>query len=252
MKVSIITVCYNSSATLEDTIISVLSQSYSQIEHIIIDGGSTDGTSSILQKYERHLAKIISEPDNGIYDAMNKGIYHATGDVIGVLNADDFYESNEVIENLVTTFSREIDIVIGDVVFVDRLKLQKKLRYVSGSNFKPWTLRFGWMPPHPATFVRSNVYETFGCYNNEFAIAADFDFCVRTLMSGLLNTAYNPKVLVTMRAGGISTNGWRSSLVISREILKALRENSVYSNKLFVWSRLPIKYLKQKILWRRR
>ena len=251
MKISIITVCYNSAATLEDAIISVLAQSHTDIEHIIVDGGSTDGTSSILKKYEGRVAKIVSEPDEGIYDAMNKGINLATGDAIGLLNSDDFYASNDVIENLVNAFNQEADMVIGDVALVDRLNVQKRLRYVSGSGFVPWLLRFGWMPPHPATFIRRNIYETFGHYKTDFDIAADYEFFVRTLMVGRIRTVHTSKVLVTMRDGGASTGGFRSTLIISREILRALRENRIYSNPLFVWSRLPLKFVRQKLFARR-
>jgi glycosyltransferase involved in cell wall biosynthesis len=247
LKISIITVCYNSATTLEDAIKSVLAQHYLDIEHIVIDGGSTDGTASILKKYSGRIAKVVSEPDDGIYDAMNKGISLATGDAIGVLNSDDFYASNDVIENLVKAFTKETDMVIGDVAFVDRVNVQKWLRYVSGSGFSPWLLRFGWMPPHPATFMRKNVYETFGHYKTDFAIAADYEFFVRTLMSGSLRTVHTSKVLVTMRDGGASTGGFKSTIVISREILRALRENRIYSNPLFVWSRLPLKFIRQKL-----
>ena len=251
MKISIITVCYNSAATLEDAITSVLAQSHSDIEHIVVDGGSTDGTASILQKYEGRVAKIVSGPDEGIYDAMNKGIGMATGEAIGVLNSDDFYASNDVIEDLVKGFSSDADMVIGDVAFVDRINVQKRLRYVSGSGFSPWLLRFGWMPPHPATFMRKNVYENFGRYKTDFEIAADYEFFVRTLMVGRLRTVHTPKVLVTMREGGASTGGFKSTIVNSREILRALRENRVYSNPLFVWSRLPLKFIRQKLFARR-
>lgn len=251
MKISIITVCYNSATTLEDAIKSVLAQNYLDIEHIVIDGGSTDGTVSILEKYRGRIAKVVSEPDEGIYDAMNKGISLATGDAIGVLNSDDFYASNDVIENLVKVFTNETDMVIGDVAFVDRVNMKKRLRYVSGSGFSPWLLRFGWMPPHPATFMRKNVYETFGHYKTDFTIAADYEFFVRTLISGSLCTVHTSKVLVTMRDGGASTGGFKSTIVISREILQALRENRIYSNSLFVWSRLPLKFFWQKLFTRR-
>ena len=247
MKVSIITVCYNSADTLEEAIISVLGQNHPDIEHIIVDGGSTDGTASILQKYRGQIAKVVSEPDEGIYDAMNKGISQATGEAIGILNSDDFYASHDVIEKLVQSFSSDADMVIGDVAFVDRINVQKRLRYVSGLGFAPWQLRFGWMPPHPATFIRKNVYETFGHYKTDFAIAADYEFFVRTLMSGSLRSVHTSNVLVTMRDGGASTGGLKSTVVISREILRALRENCVYSNPLFVWSRLPLKFIRQKL-----
>lgn len=252
LKVSIITVCYNSAVTLADAIESVLAQNYHDIEHIVIDGGSTDGTASILKKYKGRITKVVSEPDGGIYDAMNKGISLATGDAIGILNSDDFYASNDVIENVVKAFTKETDMVIGDVAFVDRVNVQKRLRYVSGSGFTPWSwlLRFGWMPPHPATFMRKNVYGTFGCYKTDFAIASDYEFFVRTLMVGRMRTVHTPKALVTMRVGGASTGGFKSTLVISHEILRALRENHIYSNTMFVWSRLPLKFFQQKLFVR--
>jgi glycosyltransferase involved in cell wall biosynthesis len=251
LKISIITVCYNSGLTLENAIKSVLVQNYLDIEHIIIDGGSTDGTALILKKYKGLIAKVVSEPDDGIYDAMNKGIGMATGDAIGILNSDDFYASNDVIKNLVKAFTKETDMVIGDVAFVDRVNVQKRLRYVSGSGFSPWLMRFGWMPPHPATFIRKDVYKVFGRYKTDFAIAADYEFFVRTLVVGCLRTVHTSKVLVIMRDGGASTGGFKSTLVISREILRALQENRVYSNPLFIWSRLPVKILWQKLFARR-
>ena len=201
----------------------------------------------LIERYTLSIDLFVSESDDGIYDAMNKGISLATGDAIGILNSDDFYESNDVIENLVNAFTKESDMVIGDVAFVDRVNVQKRLRYVSGSGFAPWQLRFGWMPPHPATFMRKSVYETFGHYKTDFAIAADYEFFVRTLMVGRLRTVHTSKVLVTMRAGGASTGGFKSTLIISREILRALRKNRIYSNPLFVWSRLPLKFIRQKL-----
>jgi glycosyltransferase involved in cell wall biosynthesis len=251
LKISIITVCFNSATTLEDAIKSVLAQNYLDIEYIVIDGGSTDGTASILKKYKGRIAKIVSEPDDGIYDAMNKGIILATGDAIGILNSDDFYGSTDVVESLVEAFTKETDMVIGDVAFVDRINVQKRLRYVSGAGFSPWLLRFGWMPPHPATFMRKNVYETFGHYKTDFAIAADYEFFVRTLMVGCMRTVHASKALVIMRDGGASTGGFKSTLIISREILRALRENRIYSNSLFVLSRLPLKFIRQKLFARR-
>ena len=251
MKISIITVCYNSAITLEDTIKSVVAQNYNDIEHIVIDGGSTDGTKTILEKYKRRISKVISETDEGIYDAMNKGIRLATGDAIGFLNSDDFYASNDVIKNLVKAFDTDNDMVIGDVAFVDQISLQNVIRYVSGSKFSPWLLRFGWMPPHPATFLKKNVYQTFGCYKTDFVIAADYEFFVRILMVGRVKMVHTPTVLVKMRDGGASSSGFKSTLVITREILRSLRDNNIYSNPLFVWSRLPLKFFQQKVFAKR-
>lgn len=252
MKVSIITICYNSASTIEDTIRSVLEQRYSNIEYIVIDGGSSDGTLETIAKYKDRIATVISEPDDGIYDAMNKGVSVATGDVIGILNSDDFYDTDDVIGSLVQCFSDHADMLIGDALFVSKVDVGKKLRLVSGAKFSAWQLRFGWMPAHPATFVRRRVYETFGRYKTDFKIAADYDFFVRTLLVGNLETVHTSKVRVTMRDGGASTSGFRSTLVISGEIMRALRENGVYSNLLFIWSRLPLKFISQVLFSRQR
>ena len=248
LKVSIITVCYNNKDTLEDTIKSVLFQTYSNIEYIIIDGGSTDGTHSILKRYAAQISRIVSEPDNGIYDAMNKGIELSTGDVVGILNSDDFYSSSKTIEDLVSAFSNDVDMVIGECVIIDNKNKQKTIRRLSGSWFSPWMLRFGWMPPHPATFIRKKIYELYGNYKVDYQIASDYEFFVRTLVCGKAKIKHELNLQVMMRIGGTSTSGFKSTFVISKEILRALRENFVYSNIFFVWSRLPLKFFSQKLL----
>ena len=167
LKVSIITVCFNSEKTIRDTIESVLSQDYLNIEYIIIDGSSTDGTMNIIQEYEARINTIISEPDKGIYDAMNKGLKLATGDAIGILNSDDYFEYSSVISDVVNCFksNTKASLVIGDLVFVDSLNLQSIVRHYSSKKFKPWKLRFGWMPPHPATFILHSAYEKVGYFS---------------------------------------------------------------------------------------
>lgn len=228
-----------------DTINSVQSQAYGDIEHIVIDGGSTDGTVELLESQKSWLGVLVSEPDNGLYDAMNKGISLATGEIIGVLNSDDFYESNDAIAGVVDSFKRspESDIIFGDVVFVEAKDVTKVTRYYGAGHFNAWKLRFGWMPPHPATFVRKSAYERVGKYRLDMRIAADYDMFVRWLLVAGLKWKYLDKVLVRMRAGGVSTSGVRSSIRLNREIVRACRDNGIYTNLLFVLSKIPFKLL---------
>ncbi|MBC3374674.1 glycosyltransferase [Pseudomonas sp. SWRI92] len=243
MKISIITVSYNSAATIRDTIESVLSQSYRNIEYIVVDGASKDATLAIVNEYTDRIEKIVSEPDKGIYDAMNKGIALATGDVIGILNSDDFFEADDVIYSVVKTFasSPESQLVFGDIVFVSADDLNTVTRFYSAGHFRPWKLRFGWMPPHPATFVRAEAYRKIGPYSLEYKISADYEMFVRLLMVHAFNFARLEKVLVRMRAGGVSTSGVRSSLHLNKEIVQACRRNGVYTNLLMVLSKIPFK-----------
>jgi len=183
LKLSIITVCYNSAATIRDTIESVLSQDYADIEYIVVDGGSKDGTQAIVESYGRRISTFVSEPDKGIYDAMNKGVMLATGDVVGILNSDDFYEGPRVISSVVEAFQSrpDSDVVFGDVVFVNAPDLQKITRFYRGNRFAPWKLRFGWMPPHPASFIRRTAYQRVGSYSLKYKISADYEFFCPTL-----------------------------------------------------------------------
>jgi len=243
LKVSIITVCYNSESTIRDTIESIVTQSYENIEYIIIDGQSSDKTLSIVKEYSEHIASIVSEPDNGIYDAMNKGLKLAAGDVIAFLNSDDFYESSKVISDVVKCFSANTDtsIVMGDLVFVESSNLHKIVRFYSSLHFKPWKLRFGWMPPHTATFVLRSVYEKVGGFSLEYKIASDYELFVRMLMVHKFSFVQINKVLVRMRAGGLSTSGIKNSLLLNSEIVKACKSHGVYTNLLFVLSKTPFK-----------
>lgn len=245
MKISIITVSFNSSLTIRDTIESVVAQSFTNIEYIIIDGGSNDGTLSIINEYKDKITKVVSEPDYGIYDAMNKGINAATGDIVGMLNSDDFFENNDVLSNVANAFSLDssADIVFGDIVFVRPDNLNKIVRYYSSVRFRVWKLRFGWMPPHPATFVRRSVYDAYGLYNLQYSIAADFEIFVRWLLVHRLNYLRMNRVLVRMRIGGLSTSGLRSSLFLNREIAKACKSNGIYTNIIFLLSKFPVKLL---------
>lgn len=243
MKVSIITVCYNSGETIRGAIESVIAQDYADIEYIVVDGGSTDNTLAIIEEYRSSISVLISERDRGIYDAMNKGVAHATGDVVGLLNSDDFYDSHHAISDVVAAFScaPTADVVFGDVVFVAADDLTCVTRYYSSEAFKPWKLRFGWMPPHPATFVRNQVYTRFGDYSLNYKISSDYEIFVRWLLVNKLNYLRVDKVLVRMRAGGASTSGIRSSVRLNQEIVRACRENGIYTNIFMVLLKVPFK-----------
>lgn len=240
MKVSIITPAYNSGATIRDTIESVLSQTYPLIEYIVVDGASRDNTLAILHEYEYQIDKIISEPDNGIYDAMNKGIREASGDIVGVLNSDDFFTSVDTIEMIVKAFKdNEVDAVYGDVHFVDPADLSKSVRYYSSAIFRPWLFRFGFMPAHPSFYVKRECYARWGGYALEYKIAADFDLLIRFIYIRKIKSKYIKKDIVTMRIGGISTRNVKNRILINKEIIKACRKYGIYTN----WFWISLRYM---------
>ncbi|HDY85781.1 hypothetical protein LCGC14_0901480 [marine sediment metagenome] len=245
MKVSIITVCFNSALFISTAIESVLAQSYTDIEYIVIDGDSKDGTLDVINKYADRIAHIVSEPDKGIYDAMNKGLALATGDVIGILNSDDFYPHSDVVSEVVKELSlrSNIDIVLGSVDFVMPKDLEKPIRLYSSADFISWKLRFGLSPPHPGAFIKKSAYERAGMYKMGYKIAADFDMFVRMLLVMHFSYITLDKVLVRMRIGGASTSGINSYIVSTKEMARSLKENKVYSSILIVLMRLPVKSL---------
>jgi glycosyltransferase len=217
MKVSIITISYNSAETIEDTIKSVVSQDYPNIEYIIIDGASKDATLSIVDKYKDKIAKVISEKDKGIYDAMNKGVQNATGDIIGILNSDDYYYDTTVISEVVRLFELEkTDGLYADLVYVDRTDSDKIIRYWKSGNYKPGKFLQGWMPPHPTFFVKKEVYQNFGLYNTELRSAADYEYMLRVIHKHGISLTYMPSILTKMRVGGMSNvslkNRWRANM----------------------------------------
>ena len=248
MKVSIITVTLNSEVFIESCISSVAQQNYSDVEHIIIDGGSTDKTIEIINSNKKKNLIFLSEKDKGIYDALNKGIKIATGNVVGILHADDIFSNGFVLNEVVNTIKeKEADIISGDVVFFDPQKKNIKKRVIVSSSFRPWMFRFGFMPAHTATFMRSTVFKKCGFYDDTFKSAGDFDFLLRIYLNKEIKIFYLNKVLVYMRTGGLSTSGLNSYLRTTKEILKALKKNNVYSNFLFVILRLPFKQIKKWI-----
>jgi glycosyltransferase involved in cell wall biosynthesis len=245
VKISIITVCLNSAATIRDTLESVTAQDHADREYIVVDGGSTDGTLDIVRAYGRGVDRLISGPDEGIYDAINKGIAAATGDVIGVLHADDVYESPGVLSAVMRAFSAtpDADIVFGDLVFVRPDDLDRVVRHYSSKAFRPWRLRFGWMPPHPASFFRRSAYARLGPYATDLKISSDYEMFVKAFLIFQLKYARIDQILVRMRAGGLSTSGLRSSIRLNREIVTACRRNGIYTNLALVLLKTPFKLL---------
>jgi glycosyltransferase involved in cell wall biosynthesis len=240
MKISIITATYNSEAHIADCVRSVNSQTYDNIEHIIIDGASKDNTVKIIEGTPNRVTKIVSEPDKGIYDAMNKGIRMATGDVIGILNSDDFFTSDDVIEKVVDTFNNnDIDALYGDVHFVDPNDLNKCVRYYSSAIFKPSLFRFGFMPAHPSFYMKRECYEKHGLYALDYKISSDFDLLVRYILKEKINCKYLKKDFVTMRTGGVSTENFNSRVTLNREIVKACKKYGIKTNMFL----LSLKYL---------
>ena len=242
MKVSIITCTYNSAKTVADTIRSVNAQTYPNIEHIIVDGLSKDNTLEIVKQYAGERQVIKSENDNGIYDAFNKGIKMATGDIIGVLNSDDFFTSDNIIEQVVNAFNKEnIDAIYGDIHFVNPDNLNKCVRYYSSKSFSPWMMRMGFMFAHPSFYVKREYYENIGLYKTDYKIAADFELLLRFVVKNKIKCKYLPIDFVTMRTGGASTEGIKSKNIINKECIRACKENGYYSNMLFMWLRIVYK-----------
>ena len=234
MKISIITSTWNSGATLRDTLESVLRQTYADIEHIIVDGASKDGTMDIVREYEPRYGgrlRYVSEPDKGIYDAMNKGIRMATGDVVGLLNSDDFFTSDDVVAAVASAFEgKDIDAVYGDIHFVKDGDLKKCVRYYSSKPFRRGWMRLGFMPAHPSFYCRKEMYVRYGLFDTSYKVAADFENLLRLIFVNRIRTHYIEKDFVTMRTGGASTSGLSSHKQIMADHQKAFKLNGVYSN----------------------
>jgi len=249
MKVSIITVCFNSEKTIEDTLKSIQSQTYSDIEYIIVDGLSKDSTNEIVEKYNDIVSVHISEKDNGLYDAMNKGIALASGDIIGILNSDDVLADEFVIEKIVAGFdSDNIDAVYSDLVYVSENNLNKPTRLYSSKVFSKKLIRFGIMLPHPTFYVRKQYFEDLGSYTTNYRVAADFELLARFVSKGV-KTKRLPFTSVKMREGGISSSGLLWRVHQNFEIVRACRENGIYTNIFFVMLKLPYKLLTLLTRW---
>jgi glycosyltransferase involved in cell wall biosynthesis len=243
-KISIITVVWNNKETIKDAIDSVLGQTYKNIEYIIIDGASSDGTVEVVQSYGDRISKFVSEPDRGLYDAMNKGLALATGDIVGILNSDDFYIDEFVIETVVAEFaSAHVQSVFADLVFVKPENLDKVVRYYDSSHFTPEKFAYGWMPAHPTFFVKRWVYEKYGVFRTDLKIGADFDILARFLYTHKIRYSYMKKVLVKMRTGGVSTGGLKATWLIAKEQLQVCRDNGIDTNIFKIFSKYPRKIM---------
>ncbi len=236
MKISIITVCFNSANHIEDAINSVASQDFEDIEHIIVDGGSSDGTVEILEKNTSNISRWISEPDEGIYDAMNKGIKMASGDIVGILNSDDFYANHSIISQVAEAFEdAEIDAVYGDLIFVDPDNLNRTVRTYSSAKWNPERFAKGYMPAHPTFFVRKHFYEKYGPFETDYQIAADYEMLIRLLYVNKLRYKYLPMTMVKMRKGGVSSNGIKSNIILNKEIVRACRKHGIKTSALKIY-----------------
>lgn len=250
MKVSIITVTYNSAQTLAMTIDSVLRQTYQDIEYIVKDGGSTDKTIDVIKEYEPMFhgrMKWVSAKDKGIYDGMNKGIEMATGNVVGILNSDDFFTDNHVIEKIADAFNeKKVDAIYGDVHFVKGSNLKKSIRYYSSRLFCPFWLRFGFMPAHPSFYVRRDVFSKVGLYKTDYKIGADFEMMVRMFYRHRITYHYLPYDFVTMRTGGVSTRDINSRRILLKEDVRACRENGIRTNQFLIALKYLYKFLEYR------
>lgn len=246
MKISIITATYNSEKTIADTLRSVAEQNYPNIEHIIIDGASKDNTLVIVEKYP-HVKKVISEPDKGIYDAMNKGIQMASGDIIGILNSDDFYPDNKIIEKVVNTINNyNIESIYGDLNYVSENNPEKIVRTWKAKDFRKENFLKGWMPPHPTFFVKKEVYHKLGAFDLDLKSSADYELMLRFLYKHNVSTAYIPEVLVHMRAGGQSNASIKNRLLANKEDMLAWTKNGL-KPKFYTTYLKPIRKIGQFI-----
>lgn len=238
MKITIITVVFNGEKTISRALKSVITQNHVGVEHIIVDGASTDGTLSVLENFQQNISKLISEPDRGIYDAMNKGVKLASGEIIGILNADDYYAHPNVLKNVCHIFeTQEIDAVYGDVEYFDSVNPEDVTRFYSSANFHPDKLSIGVMPAHPALFLKKGVYEKYGLFNVNYKIAGDFDLIARIFKDGNLKSIYVPQVLTRMQKGGVSNRGIGNTILLNKEILRSCRNNQIPTNYLKLYSR---------------
>lgn len=256
LKISIITATYNSGKTIRDTLSSVLNQSYKNYELIIKDGGSNDNTVEICREYENIFEgrlKVISEPDKGIYDAMNRGIDNASGDIVGILNSDDFYTSDDILDRIAKEFSanKDLDAIYGDIHFVSPDNLTKCTRYYSSSYFRPSLLRFGFMPAHPSFYVRKEVYDKYGLYDLQFRTSSDFEWIVRLFAKYHIRAKYIKKDFVTMRTGGESTAGIEAKRKVNNDIVASLKKHGIFTCGAFkyiryAWKGIELIYTKIK------
>jgi glycosyltransferase involved in cell wall biosynthesis len=251
MKITIITAVYNNAENIAQAINSVFAQDYPNIEYIIIDGASSDGTKEIIEAQLMHRplhmsVEFISERDNGVYDALNKGLHRASGDFIGQLHSDDFYPSNTIISEIVSHLLLSgSDCIFGDLIIVKRKCSNKVTRFYSGAKFYPERLAYGWMPPHPTFFLRREHFENYGYYKTDYKIAADYEIMVRMLYVRRISYSYMPKIIVNMREGGISSKNLRNRWILNREIVRSCLENGIYTNMWRMMMKIPSKLMEK-------
>jgi len=240
VRISVITVAYNAEATIGDTLCSVVEQDYPYIEHIVVDGASTDSTLDIVRQYPS--VRWISEPDHGIYDAMNKGLAMASGDVVAILNADDMYAHHEVLSRVAKVLAdKSLDLCFADLNFIN--EQEKVVRHYSSARFQPKQLRNGWMPAHPTLYVRKSFFDKVGKFRTDYKIAADYEWIVRAFSTLKASWKYVPEVWVNMRMGGVSTNSMKSRWVLNNEIVRACKENGIETSLGRVLMKIPLKLL---------
>jgi len=228
LKISVITAVFNRRDTVADAIQSIQKQTYDHIEHVVQDGGSQDGTLKVLGDHSNANTLLVSAPDSGIYDAINKGIKRATGDVVGLMHSDDYFASDSVLEKVATAFrDPDVDGVYGDLQYVSAIAPEKIVRHWESGDYDPDLLKRGWMPPHPTLYLRTGVFERLGLYDTSYRIAADYDAMLRYLVRGQIKLAYIPEVLVKMRVGGVSNRSLRHIIQKSREDYRAIRTNEI-------------------------
>lgn len=241
MKISIITVTFNSAATVGDTLKSVAAQDYPEIEHLVIDGASKDNTLEVVKRFS-HVAKVVSEPDKGMYDGLNKGIALATGEVIGILNSDDVLHDPTIISQIAAALQdREIDAVYGDIRFIAPDNRNKTTRYYSSAHFHPGKFEWGYMPAHPSFYCRKSVYDQFGGFQVDYKIAADYEWLTRVMYKHRIRCKYLPLLTVDMLPGGLSNGTMKRRWVLNKEIIRGCAENGVQTNML----KLSLKYFRK-------
>lgn len=247
-KFSIITICYNAEKTIADTIKSVIEQNYPNIEYIIIDGGSKDLTLKAIEPYKYKIATLVSEPDKGLYDALNKGLKLATGDIIGLLHADDFYANKGVIEHLIKLFNEhsDLDCISSSINIFKDNAFEKPYRVYNATTFKPWQFGLGMQPPHPGFFFKRALLSKIGFFNTEYKISGDFDWLLRTIKVNKAKVMYTPFISVSMRHGGVSSSGFKSTFLMNKENLKSIKANGMYSNLMVIYLKYFIKIFQLK------
>lgn len=233
IKISLITVCYNSEKTIEETLKSVQNQTYNNIEYIVIDGDSKDATISIITKYHDIISHFTSEPDKGLYDAINKGIQKATGDYVGILNSDDVFFENQTLSKIVAYLNENphLDAITGDIV---QTKNNRVIRKYSSSNWNPQKLKRGFMPPHPSIFIRTHLFQELGLYRLDYRIGADYELIVRYFLKERISYQYSGIITTSMAIGGASSSGYKSYKIITQEIKKAFNQNNIRYSPLQV------------------